>query len=197
MSICCINIKKIDQYWITGSYYTQKNLLDAIDDSAVIWIPRQEAENDSSVRQIIPYVLVTNFQGHFACYQRKGSESRLHGLWSCGIGGHVEACDRRKTLKDTIEAGVLRELYEEFGGFKLNTVQNNVIGTIHEDQTQVGHHHIGIVYSVKISSERPLVPSAELHSFRWISSNDFKSYDFETWTTLALSLHLEGLCHLH
>ncbi|MBF0573075.1 MAG: phosphoesterase [Desulfamplus sp.] len=58
------------------------------------WIDRPIAENDKAFKQIIPYIIIQADNGNLtAIYRRKGSENRLHGLWSIGIGGHINPLD--------------------------------------------------------------------------------------------------------
>ncbi len=65
-----------------------------------VFLPRSRVEHDRRWKQIIPYVLAwvprTNTVG---CYCRTGSEARLHGLESVGIGGHVTEADARGFLE--------------------------------------------------------------------------------------------------
>ncbi|MEG1686418.1 MAG: hypothetical protein RR276_00900, partial [Angelakisella sp.] len=54
------------------------------------FIPRPEAENDPTRKQIIPYVVLCRGSEVFATRRlNKGGEARLHGLLSLGIGGHI------------------------------------------------------------------------------------------------------------
>ncbi|MBF0234249.1 MAG: hypothetical protein HQK65_14610, partial [Desulfamplus sp.] len=58
------------------------------------WLDRSVAETDTQFKQIIPYILIQADNGNLtAIYKRKGSESRLHDLWSMGIGGHINPSD--------------------------------------------------------------------------------------------------------
>ena len=80
-----------------------------------------DGENDCwkkiNYKQLIPYVLLQKADGKFACYQRHGTEIRLHGKWSAGIGGHIDEPDQQTSLKATLETGMLRELKEELLDF--------------------------------------------------------------------------------
>lgn len=54
------------------------------------FVKREECEDDSTLKQIIPYLLLTCLDKVFT-YVRgvKAGESRLHGKLSFGIGGHI------------------------------------------------------------------------------------------------------------
>ena len=68
----------------------------------LVYLNRSEAENDKRYKQLIPYVLLI-CNGKILRYRRGkgGQETRLHGLYSVGIGGHISdedhglfGCDR-------------------------------------------------------------------------------------------------------
>lgn len=61
------------------------------------FVVRSIAEHDSSLKQIIPYCVVSNERGEVFVYERKGSESRLHGFYSLGIGGHINDGDGERS----------------------------------------------------------------------------------------------------
>src|SRR6476646_11333873 len=58
--------------------------------SRLVYLNRSEAELDKRYKQLIPYVLLI-CNGRILRYRRGkgGQESRLHGLYSVGIGGHI------------------------------------------------------------------------------------------------------------
>jgi hypothetical protein len=55
-------------------------------------LPRAVCEFDTTWAQIIPYVVLTR-GSKYAVYVRKGTETRLHGKLSLGIGGHIGVSD--------------------------------------------------------------------------------------------------------
>ncbi|RME72815.1 MAG: phosphoesterase, partial [Verrucomicrobia bacterium] len=98
-------------------------LLDTLERTEPHWLPRPAAESDPTHKQWIPYILLCTRDDLLAVYPRRGSETRLHGLWSCGIGGHINpvdqppdtaAADRRAFWQRTLHNGLQRELREEF-----------------------------------------------------------------------------------
>src|SRR5262249_24268662 len=62
--------------------------------SRLPYLNRSEAELDRRYKQLIPYVLIL-CNGRILRYRRRkgGQETRLHGLYSVGIGGHISEDD--------------------------------------------------------------------------------------------------------
>lgn len=71
---------------------------------------RGDVEDDPSLKQIIPYLVVQS-SGRYMLFQRTqaGGEGRLHGLYSVGVGGHVAKIDEGEAA-DAVAAGLRREL---------------------------------------------------------------------------------------
>lgn len=147
---------------------------------------RREIEDDPSLKQIIPYVLVFNSTGELLTYQRHGTERRLHQLWSVGVGGHINQSDCTPIMSpiECIERGMQRECLEELG---TECTKFNLIGIINEEETAVGHSHIGIVYTTHLSDN--VTPfSVELGTVRFIPLTKVASLQTELWSQLAISL---------
>ena len=54
------------------------------------FLPRQQAEYDATVRQIIPYGILRRGGEYFLLRRLKGqTEARLHDKLSLGLGGHI------------------------------------------------------------------------------------------------------------
>ncbi len=58
--------------------------------SNVLYLNRSETELDKRYKQLIPYALII-CNGKILRYRRGkgGQETRLHGLYSVGVGGHL------------------------------------------------------------------------------------------------------------
>ncbi len=162
------------------------------------WLPRHKVESDDSYRQWIPYVLVQNPLGKLATYRRRGTEQRLHGLWSVGIGGHINPGDLktpqsltwRQTWHHALWTGMRRELDEELPG--LNDGHSRLLGLIHESLTPVGRVHLGVVFLYRTSSS-VLATTSELGEVQWVPLKSLGSPSwpldrFERWSQLALQL---------
>ncbi|MFO7883970.1 MAG: phosphoesterase [Desulfobacteraceae bacterium] len=155
------------------------------------WMERGEIEQDPSVKQIIPYIVVQTAAGdQTAVYRRKGSEQRLHDLWSAGIGGHVNQKDISGIgdgFEEIVKTGMMRELDEEF----LNWPQNQkpvFWGTINEEKTDVGSVHLGAVFKITAKDISRFTPGSELVDFKWADTVSLSSLNMELWSGLALEL---------
>ena len=128
------------------------------------FLPRDEAENDPSHKQLIPYcVLVTASPAgeRVFAYTRGagGGEGRLAEKVSCGVGGHISTLDRDaaaarvsygEDAADTYREGMLRELDEEVeipAGYR-----DSRVGLINDDATDVGRVHLGVVHRLDLFS---------------------------------------------
>lgn len=165
-------------YWVCNS--------NTIDFLSYEYIPRSEAEENFAYKQIIPYALVFNSEDKLFYYQRCGSEKRLSGLQSAGIGGHVNDKDLGTSLYEKIVSGLIREIKEELG-IEINHNQLNLLGMINEDISAVGHCHIGVVFKI-IANENHMTFENELGNPLWKKTNELDLSQFELWSSLAIKL---------
>ncbi len=147
------------------------------------WMERAAAEEDPCWKQPIPYVLACDSRGHIAAYRRRGTERRLHGLWSLGIGGHVEGVDAHADLGETLLACARREIQEEL---QCAPDALQFLGILNEEQTAVGHVHWGLVFKVHIAD--PPAFTADLGHLCWLSPEDAMTLPLECWSRLAMEL---------
>ncbi|MEL5720912.1 MAG: hypothetical protein P1P59_07270 [Treponemataceae bacterium] len=189
MKICCIKTNSIDKSIQnkTDAFKVDFDIL--FKDVEIFWIERNIAETDTNYKQIIPYILVQNSEGKFACYPRHGTETRLHGLYSCGIGGHIDAIDKGKDIFTTIKNGMTRELSEEFKNFQKAKVDLKYLGIINEVETSVGLVHLGLVFYAKCFEDYLPEPAAELSGLEWKTLDEIKLLKMELWSTLAFKLY--------
>ncbi len=163
----------------------------AFADVPVNWMPRGDVETDRSYKQLIPYVVLQTLDGlHTACYLRNGTETRLHALWSVGIGGHINEADAANgngALSDIIARGLARELKEEFRSMPADA-EPVFHGIINEEQTAVGHVHLGLVYRILVSDMNDFRPGQELSAFSWLEEDEVLELPLEIWSRLALNL---------
>lgn len=150
------------------------------------FVPRAEAENDSTKKQLIPYVIVQNTEGKLLSYRRCGSEKRLAQKLSLGIGGHVNDGDLKKSLYDTLVTGACREIKEEIG-FDVAPEQLQMRGLINEEISDVGHVHTGIVFTLSVDTNK-LSFDTEIGAPEWIAPQDLNEDAAELWSSLALKL---------
>lgn len=152
------------------------------------FIDRPLAEEDPSLKQIIPYSLLSSDEKIFR-YQRTkaGSEKRLHGLYSVGVGGHINPVDADQRGMDIVRAAALREIEEEFA-CRIHQPPA-LIGLINDDSNAVGRVHLGIVFRYMLVDERisPNEPE-NFADYGLAATSDLHSAidQFETWSQIAI-----------
>lgn len=155
------------------------------------YVPRSQAEEDPSFKQLIPYV-VLRCGSQFFHYTRgqSGTEKRLQARRSIGVGGHISVEDGSLPVagqgSDPYRAGLLRELHEEV---EIDQVQHEtMLGLINDDRTPVGQVHLGIVHLFDLST--PQVQSREqaLAEAGFASLAELRNWynEFETWSQFLL-----------
>jgi predicted NUDIX family phosphoesterase len=117
---------------------------------------RSAAEQDPSLKQLIPYCLLARGRELF-CVQRlrRQSEGRLHGLYSVGLGGHVNPDDGNPVATaqpDLLERALRRELAEELHLSGASGVQPRFLGLLNDDASAVGRVHAGLAYLLTVSA---------------------------------------------
>lgn len=149
---------------------------------------RPDVEKDFTQKQLIPYAIVVNNEGKVLCYQRAGSEKRLSGIWSAGIGGHVNDTDKSDTVFQTLKNGLIREFEEEIG-LKLTDDMMQVCGMINEEETEVGYCHTGVVFRINLDTT-DFTFDTEISNPTWLSAEEMDFSNFELWSGLAIKLVL-------
>lgn len=118
--------------------------------SNILYKNRSEAEHDKRYKQLIPYVLII-CDGKILRYRRGkgGQETRLHGLFSVGVGGHISEEDHGLfSNAQGYQDGMRRELMEEVA---VGEVKDVAVAVINDDSTEVGYVHFGVVHVVQVS----------------------------------------------
>jgi len=171
---------RVDQYL--------KTLLDP---AHTRYIPRPEAEQDPSYKQLIPYCIFRCDDQIFG-YTRgtKQGESRLHAKRSIGVGGHISTLDRDSGNEPYL-AGMERELDEEVeiaSGYS-----TELIGLINDDETEVGRVHLGIVHLFDLNKPqvRPREESMMESGFFPLADLARERDRFETWSQICLDFLLQ------
>ncbi|MEZ6138995.1 MAG: phosphoesterase [Zavarzinella sp.] len=157
-----------------------------LDPAHFLFIPRAEAENDPTYKQLIPYVVLQHGDSYFA-YQRGkgGGEKRLHARYSIGIGGHIERTDG-PISGDLYRTGMMRELQEEV---QIGTTwRETLVGAIYDDRTPVGAVHVGIVHLLQLAEPTVTVGEDILENagFQPLSQLREQYHAFETWSQFLL-----------
>lgn len=182
--------KQVVDDWIVGPGFIPAEKLQPLERLLSVpgfhFHPRHQAEEDENWQQVIPYLVVRSPSGWFRYRRGKaGSESRLHALWSCGVGGHVEPVDG--TLLDPQAAyrtGMVRELREELG---VESFQDRFLGLIRDPSNPVGRVHLGFVHLVTVPGD---VSSAEeaLQEGTHGPASEIRTLagSMETWSRLVI-----------
>jgi predicted NUDIX family phosphoesterase len=187
MKICCVETAALPAEWTAGTAALAVDFFSFVDASRIRWVERSEAETNSAYKQIIPYIVVQS-GGRILCYPRHGTESRLHGFYSCGIGGHIDINDARDTFEETAAAGMMRELKEELADFREDRVELVYRGVINETESAVGQVHLGLVYAARCLGDYAPQPSEEIAGMEWKTPEELKLVRKELWSDLALEL---------
>ncbi|MEM4066674.1 MAG: hypothetical protein QXV17_07430 [Candidatus Micrarchaeaceae archaeon] len=118
------------------------------------FVARDKAESDESIRQIIPYVIMQNANDLYLIVKRLSTqtEQRLHGMYSIGLGGHINDQDTGDTPWMKFLSGMEREMNEEVIIKKVLEAPKYV-GVIMDSSTPVNKVHLGIVYLLKADIE--------------------------------------------
>lgn len=147
---------------------------------------RTEMEHDHSMKQIIPYLIVRHDRRLFL-FQRSsaGSEMRLHGKYSIGVGGHIDRSDV-EGASDVIDAGLRRELLEEL--IIRGTWRARLVGVLNDDTTNVGQVHFGLVHVVDVDTPNIAIRETDALSGRLVDAAEVRALRdrMETWSQLIL-----------
>ena len=167
--------------------------------------PRAAAEQDPSLKQLIPYVIVMRNSLVLNYFRGKGQgEQRLHGKRSLGIGGHINPCDmgddvvgelkdRPEFLTDMYVRGMLRELHEELQFREPPKAWDApIVGLINEDVTEVGKVHLGVVHMLRLDFGCKCTAREEdINNLAWTNAGVLlqpkQQEQFELWSKICLT----------
>ena len=153
--VLCFERKLLEELGVFHglSLETGKYLPILTSSSNILYLNRSDAEKDKRYKQLIPYVLVI-CNNKILRYRRGrgGQETRLHGLYSVGIGGHISEEDNQLFSKSIggYEEGMRRELKEEVD---IDEVKETLVAVINDDSTEVGYVHFGVVHIMHVANE--------------------------------------------
>jgi predicted NUDIX family phosphoesterase len=153
---------------------------------------RGDVEDDPSLKQIIPYLVVRSGDRYMLIRRtRAGNEQRLHDLYSIGVGGHI-AKEDVDGADDVITAGLRRELEEELtidGEWSARPV-----GVLNDDANAVGQVHFGLVHLVEVPSGLVAIKETERLSGRLAPAHEIRAVyaQMETWSQLVLDAGILG-----
>jgi predicted NUDIX family phosphoesterase len=109
--------------------------------------PRHLTEDDPSHQQIIPYCVVRMGPDSYLLTRRlkESSETRLHHLYSLGVGGHVNPGDAAGG--DPVVGGLMREWREEVRCDASATAR--LVAVLNDDSSSVSRVHLGLVFLIE------------------------------------------------
>ena len=175
-----------------GLNFEPRKYLDAIlSRGNNFFLPRKQAENDPTHKQIIPYALLA-FQDKVLFYVRgkKAGEQRLVAKGSIGIGGHMNQDDESlfnfAIDEAAYRAGVEREVNEEI---KIDTkFEDKIVALLNDDTTEVGQVHLGVVHVFKLAEPKVEKREAMITSLAFLGKNELMARrdSLETWSQLCL-----------
>ena len=156
------------------------------------FMPRPEAEQDPSHKQLIPYVVIKCGDKYLTYVRgKRAGETRLVGNRSIGIGGHINPVDSEAPLfgidyRDVYNNAVLREVDEEINidGSR----SDRIVALLNDDTNEVGAVHLGVVHVLTVDNENVT------RNEQMITQLEFKTLDqlhavrdeMETWSQLCL-----------
>ena len=161
--------------------------------SKVLYLNRSDAELDKRYKQLIPYALIV-CRDKILRYRRGkgGQETRLHGLFSVGVGGHISEEDHGLFSSALgYRDGMRRELMEEVA---IDEVKEAAVAVINDDSTDVGQVHFGVAHIVQVADEsvagrRSGIVAPE---FVPIAEAVQNAASYESWSRFCLE-HLDAL----
>ena len=153
------------------------------------FLPRAQAENDPTHKQIIPYALLVH-GGKVLHYVRgkKAGEQRLVAKGSIGIGGHMNDTDESLFAWDenAYRAGVAREVNEEIA--LATTYQDRVVALLNDDTTDVGRVHLGIVHVFQLAEPNVQKREAMITNVGFLTREELlaRRENLETWSQFCV-----------
>ena len=155
--------------------------------SQVLYLNRSDAEQDKRYKQLIPYVLII-CNDRILRYRRGkgGQETRLHGLFSVGIGGHISEEDRGLfSNRLGYHEGMRRELMEEVAIEEMNEA---AVAVINDDSTEVGFVHFGVAHVMRVANEEIVGRRSGIVSPEFIPMGEAlkDAAGYESWSRFCL-----------
>jgi predicted NUDIX family phosphoesterase len=155
------------------------------------FMPRSQAEKDPSYKQLIPYVIMA-CDGRYLTYVRgrRAGESRLVGLRSIGIGGHINPSDDLPLFSagfyETYLAAVEREVAEEVSVQARHT--DRIVALLNDDSNEVGSVHLGIVHYWRLDSPGVVRREQMITQMVFMDAGELRKLreSMETWSQLCL-----------
>lgn len=167
----------------------EKNILQIILNNSVYKKRTNKLENDSSLKQVIPYVWIVNPKTKKVFVYRRSSdkrytEKRLWDMISCGVGGHI----RKEDCKDPIYEAMMREIKEEIS--MNNYPSPKIVGYLNLDNGDAEKFHFGVIALAETEEEIKL-NDGEIVEGKFMSMNEIEELfenpkiNIESWTKVS------------
>ena len=153
--------------------------------------PRSVMESDPSYKQLIPYILLRCGDMAYRYWRtKKAGESRLHHLYSLGIGGHINQRDDNlfTPSSELLNEAAMRELREEVELAKLPELRH--IGFINDDENEVGQVHLGVVFEAWLEAPEATIRESALARGEWKKVSELKDVEYESWSQFLVEEYL-------
>ena len=193
--VLCFERKLLDELGLFQgiSLEVEKYLPVVTSSSRLVYLNRSDAEHDKRHKQLIPYVLLI-CNGRILRYRRGrgGQETRLHGLYSVGIGGHISEEDHGLfSTGPGYHEGMRRELIEEVA---IDEGKEAAVAVINDDSTEVGCVHFGVVHVMHVPNETIVGRRSGIVSPEFIPMTEAVKdpSGYESWSRFCLE-HLDSL----
>jgi predicted NUDIX family phosphoesterase len=153
------------------------------------FLPRAQAENDPTHKQIIPYALIAHGDTvlHYV-RGKKAGEQRLVAKGSIGIGGHMNDSDESLFAWDeaAYRAGVEREVNEEITID--SPFEDRIVALLNDDTTEVGRVHLGIVHVFRLAAPKVQKREAMITNLAFLKHEQLLAIrdNLETWSQLCV-----------
>jgi len=156
-----------------------------------IFKQRNLLEEDPSHKQIIPYAVICFGDVVFLFHRtKKQTETRLHNLYSLGVGGHMNPFGNKCNV-EYLRHELEREMNEEVlvhDDCKVLSVEP--VGFINDDTNEVGKVHLGVLCHIILSNKSIEINEKEKMAGCWIKKSELLAYydQMESWSKLYVDL---------
>ena len=145
--------------------------------------PRGVMERDPTFKQIIPYLVLRDRSRYFLMQRTTaGRDERLHGLYSIGVGGHLNPGD------GGLLGGLEREWHEEVVADFVPAFR--LVALLNDDTTDVGAVHLGAVYVADAEGRPVAIRETDKLTGGFADPADVAAVTdrMETWSRLVYEL---------
>lgn len=141
---------------------------------------RDQVEENTNFKQIIPYVVIIDSKMNILTYTRKGSESRLVGQRSIGFGGHWKA---EESFMDCIR----RELKEELNITEFYSILFEAEDLIYSEANPVDSVHLGVLVVAMVWDITTIgnLENNEVKNIEAYNIYDIDINSLEEWSKIA------------